>query len=92
MRDSNQVWSLAANAVGPHEKNGCYFWGGSGVWAPSGIPVVQASNITPELILLRHVDIRGQRELEQDDFDYKIDFSRFYSEFREEGSRPRQLD
>ena len=88
----NQVWSLAANAVGPHEKDGCYFWGGSGVWAPSGMPVVQASNITPELILVRHIDLRGQRELEQDDFDYKIDFSRFYSEIREDGSSPQTLD
>ncbi len=88
----NQVWSLAANAVGPHPRAGSYFWGGSGVWAPSGMKVVQASNITAELILLHNVDIHGQRFRERDDFDYQIDFSEFYKHMQEAGSCPRCLD
>jgi predicted amidohydrolase len=80
----NQVWSLAANAVGPHDLSGNYFWGGSGIWAPSGLKVIQASNITPELILVRNLDIRGQRTREQDDFDYQIDFTRFYRHMKDE--------
>ncbi len=84
----NQVWSLAANAVGPHDISGNYFWGGSGIWAPSGMSIVQASNITAELILVHNVDIRGQLTHERDDFDYRIDFSRFYRHMEEKGSAP----
>ncbi len=88
----NQVWSLAANAVGPHDVDGSYFWGGSGIWAPSGLPVIQASNITPELILVHNLNIKKQRDLEHDDFNYKIDFERFYQEIQEDGSRPQCMD
>ncbi len=87
----NQVWSLAANTVGPHDVTGHYFWGGSGFWAPSGMPVIRASNITQELILVHNLDIRGQRHRERDDFDYHIDFARFYKEIKEEGSSPMRL-
>ncbi|MCA1766115.1 MAG: carbon-nitrogen hydrolase family protein [Desulfobulbaceae bacterium] len=85
----NQVWSLAANAVGPHDKNGSYFWGGSGIWAPSGLNVVQASNITSELILVRNLDIRGQRVREKDDFNYMIEFDKFNKQIKDEKSRQR---
>jgi len=87
----NQVWSIGANAVGPHEKAGSYFWGGSGIWAPSGMNLAQASNITAELVLIRNIDLRGQRSREKDDFNYHIDFSRFYKQMKEDGSCPREL-
>lgn len=87
----NQVWSLAANAVGPHDVTGDYFWGGSGIWAPSGMGVIQASNITAELMLVHNLDIRGQRSRERDDYNYQIDFSRFYRRMKEEGSAPQRL-
>lgn len=86
----NQVWSLGANMVGPHVVTGDYFWGGSGIWAPSGMKIVQASNITEELILVRNVDIRGQRYRERDDFNYQIDFARFYTHMKDEGSAPQK--
>ncbi len=87
----NQIWSLAANAVGPHDITGDYFWGGSGIWAPSGLKLIQASNINTELILVRNLALRGQRSKEQDDFNYHIDFARFYKSIQEEGSCPRHL-
>lgn len=87
----NQVWSLGANAVGPHDVSGSYFWGGSGIWAPSGMNVVQASNITAELLLVRNLDIRGQRAHERDDFDYQMDFNQFNRKVDEAGSEPQQL-
>ena len=87
----NQVWSLASNVVGPHDITGNYFWGGSGIWAPSGMPVVQASNITPELILVHNLDIKRQRFKELDDFDYFIDFSKFYKQIHENGSKPQKM-
>lgn len=74
----NQVWSLGANWVGLHKKSGEYFWGGSGVWAPSGMKLLQASNINEELLIIRNLDIKGQRDKEQDDFNYRIDFHEFY--------------
>ena len=74
----NQVWSLGSNWVGLHQKSGEYFWGGSGIWAPSGMTLLQASNINEELLIVRNVDIKGQRDKEQDDFNYRIDFQEFY--------------
>ncbi len=87
----NQIWSLAVNTVGPHDVTGDYFWGGSGIWAPSGMSLIRSSHITPELILVRNLDVKGQRHLERDDFDYQIDFARFYKDIREDGSTPQLL-
>ena len=78
----NQVWSLGSNWVGRHEKSKEYFWGGSGVWAPSGMKLLQASNINEELLIIRNIDIRGQRDKEQDDFNYRIDFREFYRQMK----------
>lgn len=78
----NQVWSLGSNWVGRHEKSKEYFWGGSGVWAPSGMKLLQASNINEELLIIRNIDIRGQRDKEQDDFNYRIDFREFYRQMQ----------
>ncbi len=74
----NQVWSLGANQVGLHQRSKEYFWGGSGVWAPSGMKLLQASNINEELLIVRNLDIKGQRDKEQDEFNYRIDFHDFY--------------
>jgi len=40
---TNQIWVIACNAVGVHAMTGARFWGGSGIWAPSGLPLLQAS-------------------------------------------------
>ncbi len=74
----NQVWSMGANWVGAHHKTGEYFWGGSGVWAPSGMKLLQASNINEEILIIRNLDIKGKREKETDPFNYRIDFENFY--------------
>ena len=74
----NQVWSLGANWVGLHPKSREYFWGGSGLWAPSGMKLLQASNINEELLIIRNVDIKEQSSKERDDFNYRIDFESFY--------------
>lgn len=74
----NQIWSLGVNWVGKHEVNQEYFWGGSGIWAPSGMTLLQASNINEELLLIRNVDIKTQRDREKDSFNYRIDFENFY--------------
>ncbi len=74
----NQVWSLGVNWVGRHLKSREYFWGGSGVWAPSGMRLLQLSNINEELLIIRNLDIKGQRSKEKDDFNYRIDFENFY--------------
>lgn len=74
----NQIWSLGSNWVGIHQVNQEYFWGGSGIWAPSGMPLLQASNINEELLLIRNVNIKEQRFKERDTFNYRIDFENFY--------------
>jgi predicted amidohydrolase len=75
---TNQVWTIACNAVGSHGITGAHFWGGSGIWAPSGMKLLQASNINEELLIIHNVDIKGQRALEKDDFDYALDFDSIY--------------
>ncbi len=81
----NQVWSLGVNTVGAHDKSGVYFWGGSGVWAPSGLQLLQASNIKDELLIIRNIDIKEQAHKERDEFDYRIDFHSVYRDMEEPG-------
>jgi len=75
---TNQVWTIACNAVGRHGVTGVPFWGGSGIWAPSGICLIQASHVREELLVVHNVDIEGARDSEKDDFDYAFDFKKIY--------------
>jgi predicted amidohydrolase len=75
---ANQVWTIACNAVGRHGVSGALFWGGSGVWAPSGLRLVQASHVNEELIVVHNLDITGARDAERDEFDYSFDFHSVY--------------
>jgi hypothetical protein len=75
---TNQVWTIACNAVGRHPISGAAFWGGSGIWAPSGLKLIQASYFNEELLIVHNLDIRGEREVELEDFDYGIDFRTIY--------------
>lgn len=88
----NQVWVIACNAVGRHRVSGALFWGGSGIWAPSGLCLIQGSHFNEELLVVHNLDIKGARKVEQDDFDYAIDFNEIYRPM--EGSRTftRRLD
>lgn len=88
----NQTWVVACNAVGRHAITGAYFWGGSGIWAPSGLRLIQASHVNEELIIVHNLDVKGAREAEREDFAYAIDFSEVYRPL--EGSRAftRSLD
>jgi predicted amidohydrolase len=74
----NQVWTIACNAVGSHGITGAHFWGGSGIWTPSGMALLQASRFNEELLIVHNVDILGQRESEKDDFNYRLDFTEIY--------------
>lgn len=75
----NQVWSIGANCVGVFEKTGGRFCGESGVWSPSGIPLVHASYDEEELIVIRNLEIRGHmRHQAKEHFDYSLDFDEVY--------------
>ena len=74
----NQVWILACNAVGYQERGDYLFWGGSGLWSPSGIELLQASHEEEELLVIHHIDILGETQYEQDDFHYYKDFIEVY--------------
>ncbi len=82
---TNQFWTIACNAVGRHGVSGVSFWGGSGVWAPSGMCLVQASRFNEELVIVHNLDIKGTRAAELDDFNYAFDFKEIYRPL--EGSR-----
>lgn len=75
---TNQVWIIACNAVGRHEITGAEFAGGSGLWSPSGMKLVQASRFNEELLIVHNIDIHGQLQIEKDDFNYALDFSAIY--------------
>lgn len=80
---TNQVWTIACNAVGRHDVSGVRFWGGSGIWAPSGICLIQASNANEELVIVHNLDIEGAQDAEKDDFDYAFDFKQVYRPLRD---------
>jgi predicted amidohydrolase len=75
---TNQVWTIACNAVGTHGITGAGFWGGSGIWAPSGLCLIQASNSNEELLIVHNVDVQAASEDEHDEFDYAFDFKEIY--------------
>ena len=75
---TNQVWTIACNAVGAHGVTGDPFRGGSGIWAPSGICLIQASRVSEELVIVHNVDIQGAQDSEKDDFAYAFDFKQIY--------------
>jgi len=75
---TNQVWIIACNAVGRHEISGAEFAGGSGLWSPSGMRLVQASRFNEELLIVHNIDIHGQLRFEKDDFNYALDFNAIY--------------
>jgi predicted amidohydrolase len=87
----NQVWTFACNAVGRHEITGAVYWGGSGIWAPSGLKLVQASHFDEELLLVHNIDIRGARSFERSDFDYEFDFRQVYRRMGEGEREVRSL-
>ena len=63
---------------GTHGVTGATFWGGSGIWAPSGLELIRASNVDDELLVVHNLDIKGARENEKESFDYAIDFKEIY--------------
>jgi predicted amidohydrolase len=75
---TNQVWTIACNAVGRHGVTNVPFWGGSGIWAPSGMKLIQASHFNEELLIVHNLDLKGARESEHGEFDYEIDFREIY--------------
>ena len=88
---TNQVWTLACNAVGVHGVTGARFCGGSGIWAPSGLCLIQASRTHEELLIVHNLDITGARDAEREDFDYAIDFKEIYRPLGESRGFSRQV-
>ncbi len=89
---TNQVWTIACNAVGQHEISGAIFWGGSGIWAPSGLKLIQASYFNEELLIVHNLNIHGERQVERDDFDYGLDFRNIYQPMGDGYSFTRIID
>ncbi|MCP9490600.1 MAG: carbon-nitrogen hydrolase family protein [Solirubrobacteraceae bacterium MAG38_C4-C5] len=88
---TNQIWTIACNAVGRHGVTGSSFWGGSGIWAPSGHCLIQASRENEELVIVHNVDIEGAQDSEKDDFDYAFDFKQIYRPLGEGGTFTRDM-
>ena len=42
------------------------------------LPLVQASRIREELLIVHNIDIKAERQVEQDDFNYALDFTSIY--------------
>lgn len=89
---TNQVWTIACNAVGRHPISDVAFWGGSGIWAPSGMCLVQASNINEELLIVHNLNVGETRAAELDDFDYAFDFKTVYRESAEASRFTRRVE
>lgn len=76
---TNQIWMIAVNAVGHQEMGDYEFWGGSGVWAPSGMKIIEASNEAEELVVVENLPIGRNVDSERDKFDYQTDFDKIYN-------------
>jgi len=83
---TNQISLIGCNTFGNQNdgNRGDYkFWGGSGLWAPSGVNLAQVSvndgvsAVRDELLLLYNADLVGMVEAEREDFSYYDDF-RYY--------------
>jgi predicted amidohydrolase len=61
----NQTWVMAANAVGQHSLEGVDYCGGSGIWAPSGINMLKASESKEELLILHNINIMNEIKAER---------------------------
>jgi predicted amidohydrolase len=83
---TNQIWMITSNAVGTQRRGNYRFWGGSGVWAPSGMSLVEASRVKEELLVIRGLDIQGEIRKEQDDFWYFKDFTEIYRSMADQRS------
>ncbi len=79
----NQTWSIGVNQVGSHDRSGILFWGGGGVWAPSGLPLLQGSKMREELLIIRNLDIKEERARSEVEFNYRIDFENVYRKMKE---------
>ncbi len=80
----NQVWSVGTNCVGVFEKTKGRFCGNSGIWSPSGIPLLQASDTKEELIIIRNLEIQGHmRHQAKKHFDYGLDFNEVYRDIQD---------
>lgn len=89
---TNQLWTVACNAVGRHPISGAEFWGGSGIWAPSGMCLVQASRHEEELLIVHGLELESALKVEQDDFDYEFDFREIYRPMGDGRTLSRQVD
>jgi predicted amidohydrolase len=89
---TNQFWTVACNAVGRHGVSDAMFWGGSGIWAPSGLRLIQGSHYNEELLVVHNIDFAGGRRQEKDDFDYAFDFREVYRPMEDGRGYTRRLD
>ncbi len=79
----NQTWSIGVNEVGSHDRSGVLFWGGSGVWAPSGLPLLQGSRMREEILIIRNLDIKEERARSEVEFNYRIEFESVYRQMKD---------
>ena len=87
----NQVWVMAANAVGPHSLDGLDYCGGSGICAPSGINMIKGSDTKEELLILHNIDIAHEVEAERKDYCYIYDFRNDYRDLEVLNNSTRNL-
>ena len=81
MAAMNQTWMIACNAVGRHSLSDNVFCGCSGLWAPSGINLARCSEDSEELLIIRNINIKGERDREKQEFDYFADYRKFIGGF-----------
>ena len=70
----NQVWVMAANCVGPHSLRELNYSGSSGIWAPSGINLIQGSDTREELLVLKNIPVQQELAKEREEFGVLKDF------------------
>ncbi|MCP4670948.1 MAG: carbon-nitrogen hydrolase family protein [Desulfobacula sp.] len=70
MAFQNQTWVMAANAVGPHSLAGIDYCGNSGIWAPSGVNILKASDSKEELLILHNINMMHEVKAEHKEYSF----------------------
>jgi predicted amidohydrolase len=77
---THNIWTISVNNSGVHPISGVQFMGKSGIWAPSGICLVQGSfnKEQDELLIVHNLPIKEEVQKEQGSTDRIIDFKTVY--------------
>jgi predicted amidohydrolase len=77
---THNIWTIACNNAGVHPLSGVQFMGKSGIWAPSGIKIIEGSKNAnqDELLIVYNIPLKEEVKKEEESSDKIVDFRKVY--------------